>query len=294
MRIRPRKAHWGKARLRERLYNRRFLVPNAVTVGSMFCGFLTILYASTGRFEQGVIAIAIAILLDGLDGRVARRLNATSKFGGEFDSFADVISFGVAPAVLIYYWCLWPQADDIGVFFCFVFTLCAASRLARFNISAENLKGFVGMPTPAAAGMVAAVVHCDPVRQASTYVTIAGSSLMLILGYLMVSQIPFLSIKLITFRRVPAWAQIAIGALIALIWYNTALGFLFFATAYVASGPLMAVMPPAKATPERAVREGNRDRPRLPAVEPEAIEGEQEEASTPATVVDDTDPTSHH
>ena len=95
-----------KPELRERLYRRRYIVPNAVTFGNLFCGFLTIIYATSGRYEKAVAAIAIAFLLDGLDGRVARQLNATSKFGVEFDSFADLVSFGVAPAILM----CWPIA----------------------------------------------------------------------------------------------------------------------------------------------------------------------------------------
>ena len=143
--------------LKQRIYRRRYLVPNAVTLANLFCGFLAIIYASSFRFEKAVIAIVLAILLDGLDGRVARRLNATSKFGLEFDSFSDLVSFGVAPAMLIYHWAFQQQADEWGVFVTFVYAICAASRLARFNIAPENLKGFTGLPTPGAAAVVAAL-----------------------------------------------------------------------------------------------------------------------------------------
>ncbi|MCB0337672.1 MAG: CDP-alcohol phosphatidyltransferase family protein, partial [Bdellovibrionales bacterium] len=94
-----------KLELKDRLYKRRFLAPNLVTVGSLFCGLLTIIYASSGRFEKAVIAVVIAMVLDGMDGRVARRLNATSRFGVEFDSLVDLVSFGVAPAIVMYHWC---------------------------------------------------------------------------------------------------------------------------------------------------------------------------------------------
>ena len=147
---------------KNQLYQKRFLLPNAVTLGNMFCGFIACIYAEAGRFEKAAIAVGFAILLDGLDGRVARKFNATSKFGLEFDSFSDLVSFGVAPAIIMYHWCFKPLADEFGVFFTFVYALCAASRLARFNISQQNLANFTGLPTPGAAGMVAATVNLMP------------------------------------------------------------------------------------------------------------------------------------
>jgi CDP-diacylglycerol--serine O-phosphatidyltransferase len=227
-----------KFELRDTLYRRRYLVPNAVTLGNMFCGFLCIIYAASDRFEKAVIAIAIALLLDGLDGRVARKLNATSKFGVELDSFADLVSFGIAPAILVYHWCFRTVADEFGVLVTFVFALCAASRLARFNISTENLKSFVGLPTPGAAGVVAAVVNFMP-RFQPTWVDVTWcSALMLALAYLMVSNIEFFSIKLLKIRRMQLWGTIALGALIALIWYNSQIGFLTLTLLYAASGPV--------------------------------------------------------
>lgn len=226
------------AEVRAHLYKRRFLVPNAVTLGNMFCGFLCTIYAASGRFEKAVIAIALALLLDGLDGRVARKLNATSKFGVEFDSFSDLVSFGVAPALLMYHWCFRPVADEFGVLITFIFTLCAASRLARFNIASENLKSFCGLPTPGAAAMVAAIVNFSP-EWSNPKVQVAFCTvLMLSLAYLMVSKVEFLSIKLVTVGTMRKSATIIIGALIALLWYNNKAGFLVLASSYVLSGPL--------------------------------------------------------
>ncbi|MCO6430259.1 MAG: CDP-diacylglycerol--serine O-phosphatidyltransferase [Deltaproteobacteria bacterium] len=227
--------------LRERLYQRRFLVPNALTLGNMFCGFLTIIYATSGRFEKAAIAIGFSILLDGLDGRLARRLNATSKFGVEFDSFSDLVSFGIGPAILIYNWCFRLQADEFGVFITFVYALCAASRLARFNVSDPNPLGFVGLPTPGAAGMIAAVVNVSPVVHTSTVMTACGAVLMLTLAYLMISKIPFVKIKLHKRVGLNLIGTLALGALIAIIWYNNQLGFLLLATGYCISGPLSAI-----------------------------------------------------
>ena len=153
--------------LKERWYRRRFLVPNAVTLANMFCGFLAIVYASNGRYEKAALAIGIAILLDGLDGRVARKLNATSPFGVEFDSFSDLISFGLAPAILIYFWAFASGANEFGVIVTFPYCVAAATRLARFNISPPNLKSFVGLPTPGAAALAAAVVNFAPTVNSS-------------------------------------------------------------------------------------------------------------------------------
>lgn len=229
--------------LKERLYRQRYLLPNAVTLGNMFCGFLTIIYAASGRFEKAIAAIAIAILLDGLDGRVARRFNATSRFGVEFDSFSDLVSFGLAPALLMYYWCFRVGADEIGVAITFVYALCAASRLARFNISTENLQSFTGLPTPGAAAAVAAAVYWHPVAQQSLSSEVIGAIIMLGLAYLMVSRIEFFSIKRLKLRGMHFWGRLALGVGIALIWYSSRVGFFVVAWGYALSGPLGCIWP---------------------------------------------------
>lgn len=226
-----------KPNFKERLYQRRFILPNAVTVGALFCGFLACIYAATGQFQKAAIAIAIAIVLDGLDGRVARRLNAASKFGLEFDSLSDVISFGVAPAILLYFWCFKATADQFGVFLCFLYALAAAGRLARFNINANELKAFNGLPTPGAAGLVAASVNLWPEQlPASLALTVMVAFCLLGLSYLMVSNITFLSIKLIRVSDFTLRTQLLIGVLIGLIWYHPQLGLFTLAAAYVLSG----------------------------------------------------------
>lgn len=231
-----------KLELKERLYQRRYVVPNAVTVGNLFCGFLAIIYSSTDRFEKAVIAIIVAILLDGLDGRVARRLNATSKFGVEFDSFSDLVSFGVAPALLVYYWGFQLLADEFGVFLAFVYALCAACRLARFNISEENLAGFEGLASPAAAGFVASIVFLMPNSEPSIMRIVLGSLVLITAAYLMVCRVPYMSIKKLRFDSLSVPSVVGIGALIALIWYKPAIGFVTLATAYAASGPAQRIL----------------------------------------------------
>lgn len=227
--------------IKELLYRRRYAVPNAVTVGNMFCGFIAIMYASSDRLEKAVIAILLAILLDGLDGRVARRLNATSKFGVEFDSFSDVVSFGLAPAVMMYHWAFQKSADEVGVAITFLYALCAASRLARFNISAENLKSFSGLPTPGAAAFVASIIYTAPYQHDSYGFVVLGSVAMVVIAYLMVSTIEFMSIKQAKLSGLRLKGRILIGLLIALVWKSPSLGLLVLSSIYAGSGPYLKV-----------------------------------------------------
>lgn len=225
--------------LLQRFYKRRFIVPNAVTVGNMFCGFLAIVYSTSGRFTPACIAIALGILLDGFDGKVARKLNATSKFGMEFDSLSDVISFGVAPAVLMYNWCFRVPADEFGVLVNFVYLICTASRLARFNVSEPNLKSFTGLPSPAAAGAVAALVYLNPIPSGGIWLTALSTVVMLGTSYLMVCHIPFISIKVIQMQHMPLRGRLALGLLIALVWYKAQYAFFALSAGYALSGPLL-------------------------------------------------------
>ncbi len=243
----------SRAEIKERLYRRRYVVPNAVTVGNMFCGFLAIIYASSGRFEKAALAIIIALLLDGLDGRVARKLNATSKFGVEFDSFSDLISFGIAPAIMMYNWAFRVQADEFGVLVTFIYAICAASRLARFNIMQENLKSFLGLPSPGAAGVVTALVNFMPTTEQTKNLAGLCAVLMVVLGYLMVSRIQFLSIKTLRISGLRLFARIGIAVLIGVTWYDYKTGLLVLAGVYALSGPLSLLRrkkPAEKKVPE--------------------------------------------
>jgi CDP-diacylglycerol--serine O-phosphatidyltransferase len=231
----------SRQELKDLLYRRRYAIPNAVTVGNMFCGFIAIFYASSGRLEKAVIAILIAILLDGLDGRVARRLNATSKFGVEFDSFSDLVSFGVAPAVMMFHWAFQILADEVGVAVSFLYALCAASRLARFNIASENLKSFTGMPTPGAAAFIVAIVYTAPYQHDSYLVVGLASVALVVAAYLMVSTIEFMSIKQLKLSGIKLRGRIVIGLVIALVWKSPSLGLLLLSGGYVASGPFLRI-----------------------------------------------------
>jgi CDP-diacylglycerol--serine O-phosphatidyltransferase len=180
------------------------LLPNIFTIGNLFCGYACIVYASRGDVEMAAPFIGVAFLLDSLDGSIARLTNSASAFGLQLDSLADVVSFGIAPGILAFIWGLsdfgrWGWA--VG----FIFTACAASRLARFNIQAGQLdkRYFVGMPSPAAASVIAATVfawpdlltgHAEPVR---FLLKALASAVVLVPAALMVSTIKFRSFKTI-------------------------------------------------------------------------------------------------
>jgi CDP-diacylglycerol--serine O-phosphatidyltransferase len=143
----------------------------------------------------------------------------------------------------MYHWGFHALADEFGVAVVFFFALCSASRLARFNISAENLKSFSGLPTPGAAAFVVAVVRADLHPSPSYLNVVIASVVMLGIGYLMVSRIEFFSIKEFKLSRVRLRSRVLLGLIIALTWYNFAIGFLLISAAYVASGPYLRVRP---------------------------------------------------
>jgi CDP-diacylglycerol---serine O-phosphatidyltransferase len=183
--------------VRDKLRGKTFLIPSFVTVIGIFCGFLAIINALKGDYEYATKAIALAFILDGLDGRIARRLNATSAFGREFDSLSDLVAFGVAPALLTYCWAFAQSMDDFGVVVCFLFVVCGATRLARFNIMepGEGKQNFVGLPIPGAAAPVAAIVYCFPAQVHNLVFVVFMLFYMTLLAVLMVSTLPFFSVK---------------------------------------------------------------------------------------------------
>jgi len=136
-----------------------FLLPNLFTTGALFAGFFAIVQAMNGRFEMAAVAIFVAMILDGLDGRVARMTNTQSAFGAEYDSLSDMVSFGVAPALVIYSFAL-QNMDKLGWIAAFVYCAGAALRLARFNtmLAVQDKRWFMGLPSPAAATLVAGFI----------------------------------------------------------------------------------------------------------------------------------------
>ena len=176
---------------------RVFILPNLLTAGNLFAGFYAIVAAVNYRFERAAAVIVIAGLLDGLDGKVARATGSTSKFGVEFDSLADLVSFGVAPAVLIYIWALQPYGR-IGWVAAFLLVACGALRLARFNVQSgtADSKWFTGLPIPAAAGCAAStVLIIEMVEVTHRFLGPVLIFQVYLLAFLMVSSIRYRSFK---------------------------------------------------------------------------------------------------
>lgn len=181
-----------------------YLVPNLLTTGSMFSGFFSMVATIDGQFVTAATAIIIAGIFDCLDGKAARMTNTTSKFGIEYDSISDVISFGVAPSLLIYSWALHSFAR-VGWIAAFLFLVCSALRLARFNVQVATVesKRFTGMPTPAAAGMIATTIifnnHFNNLLGTQKPLLILLMTYML--AFLMVSNITYISFKEFNLKR---------------------------------------------------------------------------------------------
>jgi CDP-diacylglycerol--serine O-phosphatidyltransferase len=240
-----------------------YVLPSLFTAGNIGAGYYAITQSIQGTaadhsyFDHAALAIGLAALLDGVDGFIARLTHTTSEFGKELDSLADVITFGVAPSLLAYIWgfrmlpMMYPTLRDnvvqAGVLVCFLFLICGASRLARFNISVNpqprnpgkpGSKFFVGMPIPAGAGVIAAVVHCfngSPID--NPWIALVWLALILFTGFLMVSNWRFWSAKEITSgERHPFQAFALIGLVGALIAWKSELMLMVIALGYLVSG----------------------------------------------------------
>jgi CDP-diacylglycerol--serine O-phosphatidyltransferase len=217
------------------------LLPNLFTTGNLFFGFYTIVQASLGNAEQAALGIVLAMLFDIFDGRVARLAKVTSRFGGEYDSLADVVSFGVAPAILAF------SAGDLrilgraGWVLAFLYVACAAMRLARFNVAPSRYSGrFEGLPSPAAAGMIATTQWFVDLAQ-TAYPWSVPPLLVAIgtggMGLLMVSTIPYRSFKEIDLRHSYGTLVLLVCA-ITLVVIEPSITLFVIGLAYVASGPV--------------------------------------------------------
>ncbi len=218
-----------------------YLLPNLITVGSMFAGFYVIISAADSNFERAAWFILVSCILDGLDGKVARLTGTSSKFGVELDSLADVVAFGVAPAVLMYTWAL-RDFGKLGWLAAFLFVACGALRLARFNVQVSTVesKRFVGLPIPAAAGIVSTCVllfyemgGSGTVRQVSILL------LIYVLAFLMVSNVAYYSFKdPALFKRQPfVFLVLAIILLISIVAKPVIMLF-SLGCIYLISGPI--------------------------------------------------------
>ena len=225
-------------RPRQRFRRGVYLLPSLLTLGNMFCGYACVVYAMRGEYETAAPFIGFAIVLDILDGRIARMTGTASDFGVQFDSLADVISFGIAPTILSFAWGLAPLGR-LGWAVGFMFVSAAAMRLARFNISSGggDKRYFVGLPSPAAAAVPAATVYAYPYGLSGYPEALPVLVMVLLPAVLMVSTIRFRSFKTIDLQsRRPYTALIPIAAGIMLIATHPRLVLVVLAYSYLMSG----------------------------------------------------------
>jgi CDP-diacylglycerol--serine O-phosphatidyltransferase len=229
----------GADRPRPRIRRGVALLPGLFTMANMFCGYACIVYSLRGDFETAAPFIGFAVVLDMLDGRIARMTGTASDFGVELDSLADAISFGVAPAILSFAWGLSPLGR-LGMFSGFVFVSAAAMRLARFNIQSAaggDKRYFVGMPSPAAAAIPAATVYVYPYGLHDYRAALPVLALVLVPALLMVSTIRFRSFKTIDLQsRRPYTVLLLIALGIMLIATHPRYVLIAMAYSYLASG----------------------------------------------------------
>ncbi|HEY7585823.1 MAG TPA: CDP-diacylglycerol--serine O-phosphatidyltransferase [Candidatus Deferrimicrobiaceae bacterium] len=218
-----------------------YILPNLITSGSLFAGFYSIAATYNGQFEKAAMAIIAGVVLDGLDGRVARMTRTTTRFGVEYDSLADLVSFGVAPAFLVYGWAL-SQFGRWGWLAAFLFLICGALRLARFNVQINTVeKGqFNGLPIPAAATFVASIILLFYYLGGSGgFKHLALLLAIYVLAFLMVSTVKYNSFKdLEAFRRRPFNTLVVFIFLALLLAAEPQVMIFLFTSAYVVSGPI--------------------------------------------------------
>lgn len=222
-----------------------YLLPNLFTTSALFSGFFAVVAGINGDFTAAAVAIFIAMLLDGLDGRVARMTNTQSAFGAEYDSLSDMLSFGVAPALVAFTWIL-QDIGKTGWVVAFLYVACAALRLARFNVQIGSVdkKWFIGLPSPSAAALVAASVwtfhdfDADALGFKLLMLLVVGAA-----GVLMVSNIRYYSFKEFDFKGpVPFVVLLAIVLAFVVISVQPSVMLLLLFGAYVISGPVLALM----------------------------------------------------
>lgn len=231
---------------RKRFKKGVYLLPNLITSASLFGGFYAIIASLDGNYEYAAIAIIISGILDGMDGRVARLTGSSSKFGVEYDSLADLIAFGLAPGVLIFTWALRPFGR-YGWLAAFLYVVCGALRLARFNVQVTTIesKRFNGLPIPAAAAMVCTTVLMffflgrgeETVRHITVLILIYA------LAFLMISNVHYYSFKELNLsQRMPFRLLVGLIFLLIVVAANPAVMLFLLTFGYVLSGPITTVV----------------------------------------------------
>lgn len=267
-----------------------YVIPTAFTAANVAMGFLAVLYSirgfqvvathpeiASGYFDYAAIAIGLAIFFDTLDGRVARMTRTATEIGVQFDSLADVLTFGIAPIALIYSWAIGASFNEnssehaFGVFLLFMYLMCGAFRLARFNLQATrprvlqegtpkvDKKNFVGLPIPPAAGLLASLVHFSPLPLSSygegfaRFYTYLIMILLAVLGILMVSTLRYSSMKTVGTGRRNLYLVLVIAAVGMLIWLYSRYVLLILSVGYVSHGVLwylLSVLRPHRPSPD--------------------------------------------
>ncbi len=221
-----------------------YVLPNLFTSASLFSGFFAIIAAIQGRYETAAIAILISCVFDALDGKIARYTHTTSQFGVEYDSLCDLVAFGVAPALLAFQWALEPFRR-LGWLACFMFLICGALRLARFNVQKNTVepKYFRGLPIPAAASFVASVVLFTTFLGGlpeSRHILIIV--MIYILSFLMVSTIEYPSFKELELKKQKPFSVLVATILILMvIVYKPKIMLFIVLTIYIVSGPAITM-----------------------------------------------------
>lgn len=221
-----------------------YLLPNCLTTGNLFMGFFSIIMAARERWEVAAVAILVAAFTDGLDGRLARLTKTQSSFGEQYDSMSDLVSFGAAPAFLIFQWALIPYGR-IGWIACFLFLACAALRLARFNVQKQNeeKRYFLGCPSPVAASCVGAAVLFYNEFEVAASRDIYVSLIMFILALSMVSNIRYRSFKDLNFKSQRGFGYSLVIVVILLLVSRKPETYLFpVGMYYVLSAPIFALL----------------------------------------------------
>ena len=218
-----------------------YLLPNLLTTTGLFCGFYAIVSAMKGMFEYAAIALFVAMLFDGLDGRVARATGTQSLFGAEYDSLSDMVCFGLAPALLVYQWAL-SDLGKIGWLSAFIYTACTALRLARFNtqLNTTDKNYFVGIPCPPAAAVMMSMVWLGADYDFSgKKIGILIALLTFCLGCLMVSRVRYHSFKEINWKeKMPFLATLLLLCLISVLAWDPPKVLFLGSVTYALSGPL--------------------------------------------------------
>lgn len=219
-----------------------YFLPSLFTTAGLFFGFYAVIQAISGNFERAAVGLLVAMIMDGLDGRVARWTNTASDFGKEYDSLVDVLAFGLAPALVMYFWSL-QAAGKAGWLAAFLYTAAAALRLARFNtLTVKDSRYFYGIPCPAAAAFVVFWVwnfYESGLDGRAPAMAWSSAAVTVLLAVLMVSNLRFRSFKdFDLINRIPFAILIALAVTFVLVFFDPPRALFFMALGYVLSGPL--------------------------------------------------------